>query len=339
MALAVKNPPETAPQSSPFARLAVSSLAGLLYLVGSLVVVFGAVPWLWSQVPTLINPFVGGTLMMLVMIGAAVGLGWLGARLAGAELPHGLKAGIFLSGLSLVVILLVTWTVGIIFESILSRWEGLGIIGALITVAVGLGLLYLFGRWFFRPGTEETLIAVEDQGWFSATAYKKSQGMRVRRGTMLGILILAACGIWTIISHKSLVYGLPDAATGVANTNFWYLRIPFTDKIIPFLADVRFTVPLLLAAAALWLAWRVVNWPMFADFLIATEAELNKVSWTTRKRLFQDTIVVLVTVVLFTVFLFVVDLAWGFLLSKGLGVLRSDTTTTIQRDATKEQPW
>ncbi len=34
---------------------------------------------------------------------------------------------------------------------------------------------------------------------------------------------------------------------------------------------------------ALWLAWRVVNVPSFADFLIATEAELNKVSWTTRR--------------------------------------------------------
>ena len=32
------------------------------------------------------------------------------------------------------------------------------------------------------------------------------------------------------------------------------------------------------------------------DFLIATEAEMNKVSWTTRKRLVKDTIVVLVTV-------------------------------------------
>ena len=41
---------------------------------------------------------------------------------------------------------------------------------------------------------------------------------------------------------------------------------------------------------------------------IATEAEINKVSWTTRKRLIQDTTVVLVTVFLFTLFLFVVDI-------------------------------
>ena len=73
---------------------------------------------------------------------------------------------------------------------------------------------------------------------------------------------------------------------------------------------VQFTVPLLILAGSIWLAWRVVNLPVFADFLIATEAELNKVSWTTRKRLVQDTIVVLVTVVLMAVFLFAMDLVW-----------------------------
>ena len=54
-------------------------------------------------------------------------------------------------------------------------------------------------------------------------------------------------------------------------------------------------MPLLLLALSLWLAWRMVNLPPFADFLIATEAELNKVSWTTQQRLVQDTIVVLIT--------------------------------------------
>ncbi len=86
---------------------------------------------------------------------------------------------------------------------------------------------------------------------------------------------------------------------------------------------MRYTVPLLLAALAIWGAWRVVNVPSFGDFLIATEAEMNKVSWTTRPRLIQDTVVVLVTVLLFTVFLFVVDVAWGQILSwKAIGVLK-----------------
>jgi len=69
-------------------------------------------------------------------------------------------------------------------------------------------------------------------------------------------------------------------------------------------------------------AYRLVNFPPFADFLIATEAELNKVSWVTRKRLVQDTVVVLVTMLLLTVFLFVVDLIWFKTLSwRYIGVI------------------
>jgi len=84
---------------------------------------------------------------------------------------------------------------------------------------------------------------------------------------------------------------------------------------LPILYQLNIVIPLLIILVALWFAWRIVNWPTFADFLIATEAEMNKVSWTTRKRLVQDTIVVLVTVFLFTVFLFVVDILWVYILS------------------------
>src|SRR5207302_4724455 len=96
---------------------------------------------------------------------------------------------------------------------------------------------------------------------------------------------------------------------------------------VALLPHIRFTLPILLVAAGLWLSYRLVNFPAFADFLIATEAELNKVSWTTRRRLVQDTIVVLTTMLLLTVFLFVVDVAWGWLLSK-VGVLQLNPTGT-----------
>ena len=62
--------------------------------------------------------------------------------------------------------------------------------------------------------------------------------------------------------------------------------------------------------------------PSFAEFLIATEAEMNKVSWTPKRRLMQDTIVVLTTTLLMALFLLVVDLFWGWLLSNHyVGVL------------------
>ena len=92
---------------------------------------------------------------------------------------------------------------------------------------------------------------------------------------------------------------------------------------LTLLPAVQYTLPLLLLAASLWLAWRIVNFPPFADFLIATEAELNKVSWTTKPRLIQDTIVVLVVTALLAIFLFAMDQTWRFVLSaKPISVLQ-----------------
>src|SRR4029077_21178888 len=97
-------------------------------------------------------------------------------------------------------------------------------------------------------------------------------------------------------------------------------------------------MPLVLSLGLLWVAFRVVNIPGFADFLIATEAEMNKVSWTNRRRLFQDTIVVLVTVFLFTTFLFVVDIIWIKVLSApGIQVLIVDLRQEQQKQQEKAQ--
>jgi preprotein translocase SecE subunit len=340
MAVAVKNPTEAGAQS-PFDRLAITSLVGLAYIVGSIGIVFYLIPGIWHSVPEIINPFVTGTLMIVVMLAAGFGLGYLGLRLAGFELVHGLRAGMFVAGAGSASILATTWIIGRILESALGNWPAAAPIGGIVTAAAGLAMLFFAVRWFLRPDTEDILMTIEDQGWFSMTGYKKSQGQRVRRGTMLGIIALAVCGIWTLHSHNTLAYGVDDG------TNNWYVSIPFSslwnpdgvDYRLNLLRDVRFTVPILFAAVALWFAYRVVNFPSFADFLIATEAELNKVSWTSRKRLVQDTIVVLTTVVLMTIFLFVVDILWGLLLSR-VGVLQSGSgDKDQQKTGRQEQPW
>jgi preprotein translocase SecE subunit len=94
---------------------------------------------------------------------------------------------------------------------------------------------------------------------------------------------------------------------------------------VTLLPNIKFTIPMILIALIIWLSWRMVNYPVFADFLIATEAEINKVSWTPRAKLVRDTIVVLVTVFIITFFLFIVDIFWGFLLSRSwIGVLPSE---------------
>jgi preprotein translocase SecE subunit len=73
--------------------------------------------------------------------------------------------------------------------------------------------------------------------------------------------------------------------------------------------------------------------------LIATEAELNKVSWTTRRKLIQDTIVVLLTVMLMAVFLFAMDQTWSYLLSwKQIGVIQINREQT-EKKSIENRPW
>ena len=113
--------------------------------------------------------------------------------------------------------------------------------------------------------------------------------------------------------------------------------VPMSTKL-PF--NWRDVTPVALMALTLWVAWRAVNVPTFAEFLIATEAEMNKVSWSTRRQLAQDTVVVLLTTLILTLFLLVVDLFWGWLLSRNtVGVLPSRSTAAHKGQEVQEQKW
>jgi len=79
-------------------------------------------------------------------------------------------------------------------------------------------------------------------------------------------------------------------------------------------------------AVMAWITFRLLQYPPFVEFLIATEAEMNKVSWTSREDLKRATTVVLVTVALVAVFLFGVDWVWSNLL-QWIGVLRFRDTS------------
>lgn len=464
MAVAVKNAPEVS-SSSLLDRMAVVSLVGVVYVLGSLGIVFGLVPWLWwSAWPQGAYPIVAKSLLGLVMLAVAVGLAIVGVRLLGPRAAVGVRGGIFL-GLVFVLLalLLARWvSMWVEYWAFYSHWFSPNT-GAIITGVATALILAFFLRLFLRPRMEKTMVRLEQQGWFTTTGFKPLQGLRVRRGTIFGILLLVGAGIYTMISHGTLRRGAAD----------WALNIPFTGKVsidnpgdltavlkkdhedkdvfnttdyvkiadpgsatelhtgevvsreafkdaveryrgkegaapptaappnlvvmdryalrdlnatlgdkvkikdarvsnkfhagdvvpreefeaevqrlkergfgkdevpslnpagpqpasgpttyrrLVLLPAVQFTVPLLLLVVSLWLAWRVVNYPTFADFLIATEAELNKVSWTTQRRLVQDTIVVLVTVFLMSFYLFAMDQVWRVVLSwKPIGVLQ-----------------
>jgi preprotein translocase SecE subunit len=519
--VAVKNQETTS--SGPLDRLHVGVLAGVVYVIGSLAILFELLPWLWWAPGPLGfarasagNPAVGNTVgLLLVGLAVAAGLAYLGARLLGPSPAPGIKAGTFTGLLTLAVILLVTRWVSYLFENWVYESRSIGeSLGIILTVAVAVALLVAAVRLIFlAPSFGAKMVAFEEQGWFSATSFKRSQGRLVRRGTIVGILALVGCGIYALVAHDTLAasgnWGIGIPFTGKAEIRSINddrvlpdnqrpardVEVPLSDRVgespigiskesrpelndkgepvgvivnavladspawkagirdgdtvtsvdgqavtdidrlrellegakekklasvqihvlsgsgfavsqdtfrrlnsdltsnyvkitdrgdsayepgqvvskqayeeerqriskekggkepsfkkpdaatasvvysnLPVLPHVKYTLPIVLAALGLWLAWRVVNVPTFADFLIATEAELNKVSWTTRPRLIQDTIVVLVTVLLFTIFLFVVDVAWGQILSwKAIGVLKLPEKG--QGTQTPDQKW
>lgn len=73
-------------------------------------------------------------------------------------------------------------------------------------------------------------------------------------------------------------------------------------------------------ALGVWLSYRAVNFPSFADFLIAVEAEMNKVSWPTRGELIRSSIVVIFVILGLAALLFGYDAFWRFVFT-ALGVL------------------
>ena len=81
-------------------------------------------------------------------------------------------------------------------------------------------------------------------------------------------------------------------------------------------------LPIVFAVACFAVVW----WIAFvsrtsSDFMIATEGEMKKVSWSSRREIIGSTKVVILFTVLMSVFLFVVDIAFQAFFS-GIGVLK-----------------
>lgn len=79
-------------------------------------------------------------------------------------------------------------------------------------------------------------------------------------------------------------------------------------------ATVRNIVTALFLVAGLWLAYRAVNVPQFAEFLIEVQHEMAKVSWPTWPTLRRSTAVVLFVMGMLSVVLFCYDVVWHWLL-------------------------
>src|SRR5690606_24459091 len=84
---------------------------------------------------------------------------------------------------------------------------------------------------------------------------------------------------------------------------------------------IRTGVPVAISLVGVWVAFRLVNYPPFADFLISVEGEMDKVSWASWPELYRATIVVILTMVFLGAVLYAYDLIWYNILS-ALRVLR-----------------
>lgn len=126
---------------------------------------------------------------------------------------------------------------------------------------------------------------------FRTGLYKRNQGRIARQVTAVAVAILVGVGAWSL---RGWARG-QDA--------YW-----IDNRVM------QFGVPLGLALVGLWAAYRLVNVPAFADFLISVEAEMNKVSWPARSELFRASVVVLVVIFVLAFVLFVYDLFWRELL-------------------------
>lgn len=349
MAMAVVE--QAAPQHvphSPYKQLGLASLAGAIYVLFALIFVFGLLPTIWDEVWGItaaaaagleppINPFLSGVLLLITMIVVGAAIWWLGMQLDRQHAQPGLRAGIFFGAVAITIVLWLVTKIGHMMASDEGNVIGMGFAGIMVA-----GFGFLIAWLFSQPGFARWLGRVEDAGWFHAVPYKGNQGVRVRRGTILGLLIVGLCGIYSLVSGGAL-------GVRYRGTTDWFWEIPFSRTqlegaegyaytFVPLVYNVNVVVPILLALALMWLCWRVVNWPTFADFLIATEAEINKVSWTTRRRLVQDTIVVLATVFLMTAFLFVVDIIWIKVLTHPwVSVLQVDIKSEFQKQQQKTQ--
>lgn len=311
---AIQPAPTPTPSANPNVALLVSSVVGAAFVLGGVVLAGVGVPLLLKNA-AIGNSFVTAFVRILAQLAVVVGMAYAGGKVAGPNPPKGLRGGIFLVISTVITFFFVVRAVALNFGDMPG--------------AVAAALMAFLSFRFLTGRGIGMMHALEEQGWFHTTAYKASQGRKMRRYTLIGLLLVGLSGVWALMHRDALAAG-----------DLVY-KMPFGIPNFTALTDQQYSVPLLIAAATLWLAWRAVNIPTFADFLIATEAEMNKVSWASRKRLVQDTIVVLVTTLLLTLFLLVVDLFWGWFLADLLHILpKADPTKVKQSDESGQKtPW
>lgn len=131
--------------------------------------------------------------------------------------------------------------------------------------------------------------------FFRTDVYKRSQGRLARQVTFAALAAIVGMGVWRFAAVVPIWFG------GLASSGQDY-------------GLVRFVLPAALLAIGLWACWRAVNIPAFAEFLIAVEVEMAKVSWPSAGEVFRSSVVIIFLIFALSALLHGYDLFWSFLL-------------------------
>ena len=140
--------------------------------------------------------------------------------------------------------------------------------------------------------------------------YKKEQGKYVRVGTAIGaglVLVVLCYYMWVVLERQLPGGPAPAGAAAAA-------------AALPYTVYVEYAIPAVMFVALAIVGFFYMNKPVVVDFLIATESEMKKVSWSSRAELLGSTAVVLVTVFLLALFIWLADMGIIAGLSRGLGL-------------------
>jgi preprotein translocase subunit SecE len=142
------------------------------------------------------------------------------------------------------------------------------------------------------------------QEMFQVGLYKRSQGRVARQVTFAAAAITVALGSWSLMQWL-----------GVWLPSQW--------------SSLQYVISGGLLFLGCWIAYRVVNYPQFADFLIAVEAEMAKVSWPSRAELVRSSLVVIIVIFVLAGVLFSYDIVWNWIFTK-LGFLQEASKAVPQ---------
>jgi preprotein translocase subunit SecE len=130
----------------------------------------------------------------------------------------------------------------------------------------------------------------DGSGFFSL--YKKGHGYWTRMGTAAGAVLV-----------------------GLLSAQFLYQQVPvwLGSRVV---ASTSHNLAIGVAAGFFViygvLAWWLMNKPTNADFLIATDGEMKRVNWTSRKELIGSTKVVILFMFFIAAILFTIDIVFGY---------------------------